>query len=150
MIILIFWLGGRLIPHDNVCFQELHDMFLQFWYPLWPQNLPLVQLAVSLIPSRVHCLHLWWKPSFVIKTGSILHRLQSAFVLPWMMLRSLKSLMEVWLLFVILKKIWLSISLFIKKKIACLLLFKKKTKCLEFLAYLLFYCKFCMSTSFVI
>ena len=104
MIILIFWLGGRLIPHDIVCFQELHNMFLQFWYPLWPQNLPLVQLVVSLIPSRVHCLHLWWKPSFVIKIGSILHRLQSAFVLPWMMLRSLKSLMEVWLLFVILKK----------------------------------------------
>ena len=57
--------------------------------------------------------------------------------------------MEVWLLFVILKK-WLSISLFIKKNSACLLLLKKKTECLGFLAYLLFYCTFCMSTSFFI
>ena len=124
MIILIFWLGGTLIPHDTVCIQELHDMFLQFRYPLWPQNLPLVWLVVSLIPSGVHFLHLWWKSSFVVKTGSVLHWLQSAFVLPWMMLRSLKSLIEVWLLFVILKK-WLSISLFIKKNYACLLLIKK-------------------------
>ena len=95
MIILIFWLGGRLIPHDTMCFQELHDMFLQFWYPLWPQNLPLVWLVVSLIPFGVYCLHLWWKPSFVVKIGSVLHRLQSTFVLPWMMLKSLKSLMQV-------------------------------------------------------
>ena len=42
------------------------------------------------------------------------------------------------------KKIWLSISLFIKKNPACLLLLKK-TECLGFLAYLLFYCTFCMS-----
>ena len=50
------------------------------------------------------------------------------------------------------KKIWLSISLFIKKNPACLLLLKKKkkTKYLGFLAYLLFYCTFCMSTSFFI
>ena len=107
-----------------MCFQELHDMFLQFQYLLWPQNLPLVRLIVFLIPSGVHCLHLWWKPSFVVKIGSVLHRLQSAFVLPWMMLKSLKSLMQVWQLFINSKK-WLSISLFIKKNPACLLLLKK-------------------------
>ena len=48
---LIFWLGGRLILHNTMCFQELNDMFLQFQYPLRPQNLHLLRLVVFLIPS---------------------------------------------------------------------------------------------------
>ena len=43
------------------------------------------------------------------------------------------------------KKVSMSISFFIKKKKK-----KKKLICLEFLAYLLFYCTFCMSISFFI
>ena len=56
------WLGGRLILHSTMCFQELNDMFLQFQYPLWPQNLHLLRLVVFLIPSRVHCLHCGGSP----------------------------------------------------------------------------------------
>ena len=64
------------------------------------------------------------------KTGFVLHRLQLAFELPWMMLKRLKSLMEVCYYFLY------------SKKYECLFLYllkKKKIECLGFLAYLWFY-----------
>ena len=103
-------------------------MFLQFWYPLWPQNLHLVRLIVFLNHFGALCLQLWWKLSFVAKTSFVLHRLQLAFELPWMMLKSLKSLMEVCyyflyskkyeclFLYLLKKKNTTTISSFIKKK----------------------------------
>ena len=103
-------------------------MFLQFWYPLWPQNLHLVRLIVFLNHFGALCLQLWWKLSFVAKTSFVLHRLQLAFELPWMMLKSLKSLMEVCyyflyskkyeclFLYLLKKKNTTTISFFIKKK----------------------------------
>ena len=100
-------------------------MFLQFWYPLWPQNLHLVRLIVFLNHFGALCLQLWWKLSFVAKTSFVLHRLQLAFELPLMMLKSLKSLMEVCYYFLYSKKYECLFLYLLKKK-------KKKTTSISF------------------